>query len=143
MLSPDAFALLVTGFPDRYLNLTILKSFLQQTCASMIHVSTVVEPFFILLSFLLMPSVVPYSQPTTYYMLDTMQLMMFFGEIPRGLNTGRRMYGFSRSTGHRASAIGWYAPLIFRPSGYSFLTALLTGHLGRRTSRYSCNLFRW
>ena len=95
MLSPDAFALLVTGFPDRYLNPMILKSFLQQMRTSMIHVSTVVEPFFILLSFLLMPSVVPYSQPTTYYMLDTMQLMMFFGEIPRGLNTGRRMYGFS------------------------------------------------
>jgi len=61
----------------------------------MTHVSTVVEPCFILLSFPLMLSVVLSSRPTTYRVFVTMLQMTLFGEIPRGLNTGRKTYGFS------------------------------------------------
>jgi len=75
-------------------------------------------------------------------MFVTMQPMMFFGKIPHGLDTGRRMYGFCQSIGCCALAIGWYALLIFLPGDYSFLTALLNVNFGRWTSRYySYSLF--
>jgi len=47
----------------------------------MTHVSTVVEPYFILLSFPLMLSVVLSSRPTTYRVFVTMLQMTLFGEI--------------------------------------------------------------
>ena len=131
------------GFPRHTFEPDDIKLFSMANAHLNEHVLMAVEPCYILLSFLLMPSVAPYSQPTTYHMFNIMQLMMFFGEIPHGPNTGRKMYGFSQSTSHRALAIGWYALLIFHSSSYSFLTVLPTGHPGRRTSRYSCNVFHW
>ena len=143
MLSPNVSTLLLTGFPDKYLNPMILNFFLWQMPAWTIHVLMAVQPFYILCFFMLMLSVVPYSQPTTYPASVIMQPMMFFGKTLCGPNTGRRRCGLSQSTGHRALAIGWYALLIFHASSYSSLTALSTRHPGRRTSRYSCTLFCW
>jgi hypothetical protein len=72
----------------------------------------------------------------TYHMFVTTLLMIFFGDIPHGLDTGRRRNGSSQFIGHHALAIGYYALLIFLAGNYSSLTASLNVNLGRRTFRY-------
>jgi len=106
-------------------------------------VSTVAEPCSILLSFPLMLSVALSSRPTTYRVFVTTLQMTLFGEIPRGLDTGRKIYGFSQSIGHRVSAIGCSAPLTLHSNDCSSLTALLSGSPGRTTFRYDYNWLFW
>ena len=126
--------------PAKHLNWTIFVYFPQRMHPSMTRVSTVVEPCSTLLSFPLMFSAVPSSQPMTYHVFVTMLRMMLCGKIPHGLVTGRKTSGFSQSIGQ---VIGWYAPLTLLSNDCSSLTALLSRSPGRRTFGYDDNLFFW